>query len=171
MSTKCRSDILRAYLYFSPASIDVIARLEHMEQIYDLDSQCHRLCEDGLLCVSTRANGITEFQLTDTGKTMQHTCLLAVPMTKYSIYRTLRLRENQHAETCHQVHALIISSQRFLCITDIYVRLHHKITIPYISTVLCRLLHQELLFVCGPLYGTRVNSMMEKSDTRIFPVV
>ena len=154
MSARCRTDILKAYTYFSPASVDVIARIEHMEQIPDVDVYCTQLHEDGLLEKITSPSSIVEFQLSPIGRSIADTTTtLNVPPTKYTIYNQLRIKERNNAVLRDTIYNIIKEAQHFLCLLEIQSLAGDSLTIPELSSVLYGLLYTEKISVCGPLYG------------------
>ena len=155
MSARCRTDILKAYTYFSPASVDVIARIEHMEQMPDIDTYCTQLYEDGLLEKVQTANSIIEFQLSETGRSVITSGqTLSVPPTKYTIYNQLRLKEKNNAALRDAVCTVLRSDAgRFKCVLEIQTLTSSSLTIPELSSVLYGLLYTNKIVICGPLYG------------------
>jgi hypothetical protein len=161
MSERCRIDILKAYEYFSPASVDVIARIEHMEQMPGIDMYCTQLYEDGLLEKSHSPDNIVEFKLSNTGRSAVDGAKLNVPPTKYIIYNHLRTKEKTNASLREMIHNVIKTNGRFICLLEIQELSSIPITIPELSSVLYGLLYTEKIVVCGPLYGTLLESSME----------
>ena len=153
MSARCRTDILKAYTYFSPASVDVIARIEHMEQIPDVDVYCTQLHEDGLLEKVTSPNSIVEFQLSPIGRSIVETMTLNVPPTKYMIYNQLRIKERNNALLRDTIFTIIKKAKMFLCVLEIKSLSSDTLTIQELSSVLYGLLYTGKITVCGPLYG------------------
>ena len=153
MSARCRTDILKAYTYFSPASVDVIARIEHMEQIPDMDVYCTQLHEDGLLEKVTSSESIVEFQLSPIGRSIVDTMKLSVPPTKYMIYNQLRIKERNNLLLRDTIYKIIKDAKIFLCLLEIKSLYCDTLTIPELSSVLYGLLYTEKITVCGPLYG------------------
>jgi hypothetical protein len=154
MSTHHRTDILMAYTYFSPASVDVISRIEHMEQVLDIDRYCQQLHEDGMLEKTTSTAGIEEYHLTSTGRDIvQGTNKLNVPATKYAIFQQLRSKEYKNALLRIEIEKLIRDSGRYVCMLEIQSMLVSKLSIPELSSVLYGLLFQDKIRVCGPLFG------------------
>jgi hypothetical protein len=143
-----------AYTYFSPASVDVISRIEHMEQIIDVDVYCRQLHEDGMLDKSTSTTGIEEYRLSSTGRDIvQGTTKLDVPATKYTIFHQLRSKEHKNAVLRSELYTILKDSKRFMCLLEIHAILKGKLSIPELSSVLYGLLFQNKISVCGPLYG------------------
>ena len=153
MSARCRTDILKAYTYFSPASVDVIARIEHMEQIPDVDVYCTQLHEDGLLEKVISPDSIVEFQLSPIGRSIVDTMKLNVPPTKYMIYNQLRIKERNNFLLRDTIYKIIKDAKIFLCLLEIKSLYCDTLTIPELSSVLYGLLFTEKITVCGPLYG------------------
>lgn len=153
MSARCRTDILKAYTYFSPASVDVIARIEHMEQMPDIDVYCTQLYEDGLLEKVDTSNNVVEFQLSSTGRSVVEHEQLSVPPTKYMIYNQLRTKEQTNAKLRDTIYGIIKDSGRFHCLLEIQAMSPISLTIPELSSILFGLLYTEKILVCGPLYG------------------
>jgi len=153
MSARCRNDILKAYTYFSPASVDVIARIEHMEQMPDLTVYCTQLHEDGLLERVDGPNNIVEFQLSRTGQTLADTEPLNVPATKYTIYNQLRTKERKHAAVRDEILDIMKRLGRFVCLIELQSLYQDIITMPELSSVLYGLLYNGTIVTCGPLYG------------------
>jgi hypothetical protein len=153
MSARCRTDILKAYTYFSPASVDVIARIEHMEQIPDVDVYCTQLHEDGLLEKVISPDSIVEFQLSTIGRSIVDTMKLNVPPTKYMIYNQLRIKERNNLLLRDTIYKIIKDAKIFLCLLEIKSLYCDTLTIPELSSVLYGLLYAEKITVCGPLYG------------------
>ena len=155
MSARHRTDILMAYTYFSPASVDVISRIEHMEQVIDIDTYCRQLHEDGMLDKTTTPAGIEEYRLTPIGRDIvQGTTRLNVPATKYAIFHQLRVKEHKNAISRSELSTLIQKSGRFLCMLEIHSMLKGTLSIPELSSVLYGLLFQNKIRVCGPLFGS-----------------
>jgi hypothetical protein len=161
MDIRSRSDILKAYTYFSPASVDVIARIEHMEQIRDLNMFCQQLSEDGLLERNITSHGIVEFSLTNRGRDIVEQCAIVVPVTKYTIFHQLRTKELKNYENRKCVLDLIQSS--VFCLSLLQIRLkmspNNKMEIAELSSVLFGLLDMDHIYVCGPLYGSIPNKI------------
>jgi hypothetical protein len=153
MSARCRTDILKAYTCFFPASPNVIVRIEHMEQIPDVDMYCTQLYEDGLLEKVTTQDNIVEFQLSPIGRSIVDTTPLSVPPTKYIIYKQLRAKERNNAMNRDRVYTIIKDSQIFLCLLEIQALAGDILTIPELSSVLYGLLYTKQIIMCGPLYG------------------
>lgn len=153
MSARCRTDILKAYTYFSPASVDVIARIEHMEQVPDLSVYCLQLHEDGLLERVYGPNNIVEFQLSRTGHAVTDNDHLNVPSTKITIYNQLRAKERKHAAVRDEILTIIQSCNRFVCLLELQHLYDAPITVPELSSVLYGLLYTKTIVTCGPLYG------------------
>jgi hypothetical protein len=154
MDIRSRSDILKAYTYFSPASVDVIARIEHMEQIRDLSMFCNQLFEDGLLEKTVTSIGITEFALTKRARTIIVETDVTVPVTKYTIFHQLRCKEMKNYETRKII--LNILEKNSLCLSLLQIRrmsTFPNMEIAELSSVLYGLLNTDHIFVCGPLYG------------------
>ena len=156
MSARCRTDILKAYTYFSPASVDVIARIEHMEQIPDVEIYCAQLHEDGLLEQVKAPNSIVEFQLSPTGRLIIDKSMLSVPPTKYTIYNQLRKKERVNALLRDTIYTIIVERKRFICLFEIRSLMRSPISIPELSSVLYGLLYTDKIVVCGPLYGVYI---------------
>jgi hypothetical protein len=154
MSARSRTDILRAYTYFSPASVDVIARIEHMEQMPDIEVYCTQLFEDGLLERVESDTSIIEYRLSATGRSLiiEHTPL-GVPPTKYTIYNQLRTKERNNALLRDTIFAVIQANGRFKCLLEIQALSRISLTLPELSSVLYGLLYTGKIIVCGPLYG------------------
>ena len=154
MSVRSRTDIIKAFTYFSPASVAVIARIEHMEQVPDMNLQCLQLLEDGLLETVPSPSGIVEYQLTATGREIINSAtVLHVPSTKYIIYNQLRIKEKDHAILTHLTLHTILDNKTFLCILELRHFLPTTITIPQLSSVLYGLLNSGKICLCGPLFG------------------
>jgi hypothetical protein len=149
-----------AYTYFSPASVDVISRIEHMEQVIDVDVYCRQLHEDGMLEKTTSVSGIEEYRLSSTGRDIvQGTTKLNVPTTKYAIFQQLRSKEHKNALLRSELYILLRDSRRFMCMLEIHTILKGKLSIPELSSVLYGLLFQEKISVCGPLYGCQTRNV------------
>ena len=153
MAARCRTDILKAYTYFSPASVDVIARIEHMEQIPDVDVYCAQLHEDGLLEKVKSPNSIVEFQLSSTGRLLVDQNTLNVPQTKYTIYNQLRTKERTNAILRETIYTILSDQKRFICLLEVRSLMIDPISIAELSSVLYGLLYKNKIVVCGPLYG------------------
>jgi hypothetical protein len=155
MSARCRTDILKAYTYFSPASVDVIARIEHMEQMPDIEVYCIQLYEDGLLEKVESPNNILEFQLSETGRSVVVGANVCVPPTKYTIYNQLRTKERTNAMLRETIYTVVALHGRFKCLLEIQSLSPIPLTIPEVSSVLYGLLYTDKIIICGPLYGQR----------------
>jgi hypothetical protein len=153
MSARCRTDILKAYTYFSPASVDVIARIEHMEQIPDVEVYCAQLHEDGLLELAESPNNIVEFQLSSTGRLLVDKNTLNVSQTKYTIYNQLRTKERANALLRNTIYTILSNRNRFICLLEVRSLMNDPISIAELSSVLYGLLYKNKIVVCGPLYG------------------
>ena len=153
MSARCRTDILKAYTSFSPASVDVIVRIEHMEQIPDVGMYCIQLQEDGLLEKVTTQDNIVEFQLSQIGRSIVEVTPLSVPPTKYMIYNQLRAKERNNVMHRNKIYTIIKESKVFLCLLEIQSLACDTLAIPELSSVLYGLLYTKKIIMCGPLYG------------------
>jgi hypothetical protein len=162
MAARCRTDILKAYTYFSPASVDVIARIEHMEQIPDVDIYCAQLHEDGLLEQVNSPNSIVEFQLSPTGRLLVDTNPLNVPHTKYTIYNQLRSKERANALLRDTIYMILSDRKSFIGLLEVRSLMTPPISIAELSSVLYGLLFKNKIVVCGPLYGVMGLSNREK---------
>ena len=151
-----RDDILAAYMYFSPSSVDIIARIEHMEQIGNMDVYCNQLCEDGMLEKSITSQGIVEYSLTSQGRQIieVHTRKLIVPSTKLAVFRQLKFREQRNLSLRNRVqHAMTALDGRFVCILEIQSLLGEHVSVPELSSILCGLILSGHILSCGVLYG------------------
>jgi hypothetical protein len=159
MDIRSRSDILNAYTYFSPASVDVIARIEHMEQTRDLNMFCHQLFEDGLLDKMITPIGIVEFSLSAKGRTIVIGSNMTVPVTKYTIFHQLRNKEVRNYETRNAILLLLQSSSWYLSLLQIReLSTMNDIEIAELSSVLYGLLDTGHIYICGPLFGSKEKS-------------
>jgi hypothetical protein len=132
--------------------VDVIARIEHMEQMPDIGVYCTQLFEDGLLEKVSSINHIVEYQLSHTGRSVVGNEPLSVPPTKYTIYNQLRTKEKKNALLRDTIYDTLTDG-RFKCILEIQSLSSISLTIPELSSVLFGLLYTEQIIVCGPLYG------------------
>jgi hypothetical protein len=148
-----RIDILSAFRYFSPASVDVIARIEHMEQQPEVAMHCRQLWEDGLLEQVPSEHEIMEYQLSTMGRSMMDGPELHVPATKMLVYRQLRAKERIYVRMRTSVYQTLLHAGRFICLLELRTLLSDPLTVPELSSVLFGLLYTDRIAVCGPLYG------------------
>lgn len=156
MSVRNRDDILAAYMHFSPSSVDIIARIEHMEQVGNMDVYCKQLCEDGMLEESVTTQGIVEYSLTDSGRKIieANAQKVTVPSTKITIFRQLKIREQRNVSLRNQVQRAMASLDgRFVCILEMQSLLGEHVSIPELSSILCGLIWRGHILSCGVLYG------------------
>lgn len=147
-----REDILYAYQHFSPASIAVVTRLEHMVQIPDISRVCRQLHEEGLLSRELTDDGIVQYALSEHGQSLlKARTKVAVGATKQNILRQLRAREKQHAKARRKVLNILRESPYYLTALQLHAQLP-KLEFPQLSSVLFGLLQEETIRACGPLY-------------------
>ena len=154
---QCRTDLLRAYSYFSPASVSVITRMEHMEQIPHVALYCQQLQEDGLLeHVPSQNSELVEYCLSAAGRDLLRDAPpLKISSTKLLVYHQLRAKEQAHAQMRHIVYQTLLHQNRFVCLLELHAVLAHDLTIPELSAILFGLLYTEQISICGPLYGIK----------------
>lgn len=170
MNDQIRMEVLKAYTLFSPASINVVARIEHMDQIPNLHTVCTQLVEDGLLDehVDTEHN-IRELRLTTYAQTLMHETIeqhkrSPPPATKQTIFQQLKERERHASKICTRVCAALRDAAPLqLTMLQVLDRLHQHTdvrgtTIPALHSILYMLIDTEKVHVCGPLFGMRDNT-------------
>ena len=162
MEIRCRTDILTAYTYFFPASVDVIARIEHMEQIPQLPNYCLQLLEDGLLEKLVSSSGVTEYQLTDTGRMIVPPNTLNVSPTKYTIFHQLRTKEHTKALLATQLVQYLRTNGGYCSLLQLQSYIGVPITIPELSSIIFGLLYDEKIVICGPLFGAAAHVDINK---------
>lgn len=152
-----RNDILHAYSMFSPASVDVIARIEHMQQIPDIHMYCDQLYEEGLLLRDAATeSGVTEYKLTDYGRNMVNSNIEPLCPTKLVVFEQLRTRENTAMSIRSFILETLRSSPHFLSI----IQLQHCVAgtfgvleIAELHSLAYGLLFGNEIVECGPLFG------------------
>lgn len=151
MSARHRADILRAFTYFSPASLAIIARIEHMEQVKNMELYCAQLVEDGLLDRHLSPEGIEEYSLSAAGRSIVPSDRLVIPTTKQTIYVQLKSREIRNMHLRRRIVALLRPG--YMTLLQIHHLLGDNLTLAEVSSVLYGLMCTNQVDVCGPLYG------------------
>jgi hypothetical protein len=164
MEIRCRTDILTAYTYFFPASVDVIARIEHMEQIPQLATYCSQLLEDGLLETLVSSSGVVEYQLTETGRMIVPDKTLSVSPTKYAIFHQLRTKEQTKALLASQLEQHLRTTGGYYSLLQL--QSHVGVPIPELSSILFGLLYAEKITSCGPLFGAPEESTTHNQEEK-----
>ena len=158
-----RHDILRAYSIFSPASVDIIARIEHMQQIPNIHIYCEQLHEEGLLKKNNTVDtGIVEYMLTDCGKTMINMDVETLCPAKVSIFEQLRSREHMAMSIRSFILTALQTSSHFLSILQIQDMVNksfeQRINLAELHSFVYGLLFNDDIVACGPLFGVIVTS-------------
>jgi hypothetical protein len=150
-----RLNILNAYVSFSPSSVDIIARIEHMDQVPDLEVHCEQLYEDGLLYRNVTEDGIVEYGLSQQGTSLIGDSVVGnVPSTKYTIFHQLRTKEARMYKLKVQVHQILQQSfPYFLTVIQIQHRMTEETDTVMAHSVIYGLLSTETIMSCGPLFG------------------
>ena len=160
MRTEYRNDILNAYAIFSPASVDVIARIEHMQQIPEIQVYCEQLQEEGLLVpfrgsTSGEYNTV-EYELSDIGKQLVGNVKVQLCPAKAAVLDNLRNLERKVATVRSYIVEQIRKSPHMLSIIQLQDLISEKFeptSIAEVHSYVYGLLFNGDIISCGPLFG------------------
>ena len=147
-----RDDILQSYSEFSPASLDVMARIGHLSHISDLDTCCATLVEEGMLervCVG----GLVQYTISPRGRAILGDRGVPPSSSRITMFRRLCNLERKHLDKRHQVLRVLSAHPRYLTIIQIKLAMPTNISIAELHSILFALLHTGQVSQCGPLFG------------------
>lgn len=153
MSNCMREDVLVIYNHFSPASIEVISRMEHLNHLTDLYNLCQAMCEEGLLRSNENSHGITEYSITDKGKSLLERDKKTISHTKSTIFKQLRNKEHTYSRLKDDVFQTIRKHGDYLSIIEIKDQLEKECSFAEINSIVYGLIYESRVSVCGPLIG------------------
>jgi hypothetical protein len=153
-----RSCVIESFQHIHPYSINIIARILHINDIKTLQKCCNELVQEGILEIKTSQNVIL-YVLTPFGHRVQYDIIRNNKKRKNKVnVRSIMCKEFQKKETIIQEiedhileHCFINTTNNFITIYQIQDILQYKYDLRIIHSAIYRLLFRDKLLKCGPI--------------------